>query len=436
MSQRRTGRDKIIALIIFLGLAFTGCGSFVQGTLPVAPETNLPGPTSAQETVQTPPGPSATLLPAHSLRIWLPPEFDPKGNSPQAEILRNHLDLFITINPGIQMDVRVKNEQGTGGLLDSLETTSMAAPLALPDLILLPRSLFETAALKGYLKQVDNLSSLSNSAEWYSYAHELSELQGSIFGLPFAGDALLMVFQAEDTLRAPKTWEDVINLGKIMSFPAADPQALFTLTQYQASGGFIQDTQGRPQLDEAILAEVLGFYQQAQAAGTIPFWITQYETDDQIWDVWLTHQSQFNITWATRLLQQPFPDQQLATLPTGSGEAFTLATGWVWAVASPTEQRQELAMRLLEHLGEPEFLGKWTSAAGYLPPRLDSFTFWSDAQPGEIAQTLCLSARLVPATDILSTLSPVLRQAVFSVLRQQGDPLDAARQAAQTLAPP
>ena len=65
------------------------------------------------------------------VRIWLPPQFDPRSGTPAAKILKNHLDLFIALNPGVQIEVRIKAEDGPGGLLDSLGSTNVAAPLAL-----------------------------------------------------------------------------------------------------------------------------------------------------------------------------------------------------------------------------------------------------------------------------------------------------------------
>ena len=52
------------------------------------------------------------------VRIWLPPEFDPDGNSPASSLLKARLEQFATENPDIRLEVRVKALEGAGGLLE------------------------------------------------------------------------------------------------------------------------------------------------------------------------------------------------------------------------------------------------------------------------------------------------------------------------------
>ena len=81
--------------------------------------------------------------------------------------------------------MRIKAPDGPGGLLDSLTTASAAAPLALPDLVALPRPIMETAALKGLVHPYQNLTSPIDEPDWYPYARQLARLQDSIFGIAF-----------------------------------------------------------------------------------------------------------------------------------------------------------------------------------------------------------------------------------------------------------
>jgi hypothetical protein len=73
----------------------------------------------------------------------------------------------------------VKALDGTGGLLDALVSANAAAPLALPDLVLLPRPLLESAALKGLLHPYDGLSSLMDDPSWFDYARQLAHFKSS-----------------------------------------------------------------------------------------------------------------------------------------------------------------------------------------------------------------------------------------------------------------
>ena len=95
---------------------------------------------------------------------------------------------------------------GQGGLLDALTATNAAAPGALPSLILLNRQDMETAALKGLILPLDDMTAVMGSTDWYPYAQDLARLQGSIFGLPFAGDALALVYRPVRFPSPPKSW--------------------------------------------------------------------------------------------------------------------------------------------------------------------------------------------------------------------------------------
>jgi ABC-type glycerol-3-phosphate transport system substrate-binding protein len=335
---------------------------------------------------------------------------------------------------GVQIEVRVKAEDGPGGILDSLETANVAAPLALPDLIVLSHPQLEIAAIKGYVRPLDSLAQILEDPGWYPYSRQLGRLQDSVFGLPFAGEAQVVIFRKKEIMQAPKSWEDVLKLNDVLGFPASDPRALFTLQQYQAAGGQVQDEQGRPALDKNILAEVLIFYQKAQNAGVFPYWLAQFETDAQGWDAWNAGQFPLNVVWSTQFLQQPAESGLVAgAVPTRSGQPYTLARGWVWAIASPNTERQELALRLVEYLSDPEFLGKWTATAGYIPPHLSALDQWPDDPRRQFVADLASSAHLYPSENLLSALGPILRQSVLAVLRQQADPVQAASQAVELL---
>lgn len=149
MPVNRSALWRAVSLVAALAL-LVGCSQPApSGPNPTAQEpastTSAPVPAAAGQ--ETPP-PASPENPG-TLRLWLPPQFDPSGNTPAAQILRQRLNEFSRRYPDVTLDVRVKAVDGPGGLLDSLTTASAAAPGALPDLVALPRELMETAALKG-----------------------------------------------------------------------------------------------------------------------------------------------------------------------------------------------------------------------------------------------------------------------------------------------
>lgn len=391
------------------------------------------------ETVQaTSGGPAGTAQPTETgtlpangtvLKVWLPPEFNPLGSDPASALLKARLDQFTAQNPDVKLDVRIKDLEGEGGMLESLVSAGVAAPLALPDLVLLPRPLLESATLKGLLHSFDGLTNIMEDPGWYEYARQMAHVQSGTYGIPFAGDAMVLAYHPSMRSVPPQDLETAISLGEVMLIPATDPQALGTLNAYLSEGGAVQDNQGRPSLDEAILTRVLGFDQRSSQAGVMPYWLTQYSTDGQVWEAFLGNPYPMAVTWASSYLNPALvgtQDLAVAPVPTLNGNPYTLATGWSWALAGQDAERRLQAVKLAEFLADKDFLAGWSSAAGYLPPRQDALQGWQDTADRQVLQQVSASAHLMPPVDLLSSLGPALEQAVVDVLKAQSDPQTAA----------
>ncbi len=372
------------------------------------------------------------------MRIWLPPEFDPASGTPAGNMLQARIAEFNLRRPKVRIEVRIKAASGPGGLLDSLTTTSAAAPRALPDLIALPRQELETAAIKGLLTPYDHLTAVMDGSDWFQYAQQLARVQDSVYGLPFAGDILVMAYHVEVLPAPPVDWKSVLTLKSPVPlfFPAADPQALFTIALYQSNDGPLRDNQGRPFLDVTKLSEVFSFYRDSEQAGMMLDSVTQIQNEDQVWDEFQKGRTDFAVIWASRYLASPGANTAIAPLPTRSGQPYTLANGWVWALDAHQTGRQALSIELAEFLTEPGFLANWTEAAGYLPARVSSLNAWSNTSVRAAIDPLAVSARLQPAADIISSLGNPLQQATVRVLGQQQDPAKAAQKAADGLTGP
>ena len=419
-------------------LALVGCsGVFPPGGTQDARQTPNASPTivPAPAFTQLPQG-TATPAGPVTLHVWVPPQFDPASGTPAGNLLKARLEEFTARRPGVQVDVRVKAASGVGGLLDSLTTTSAVAPRALPDLIALPRPMLETAALKGLLHPFDGLTAAMEDLDWYEYARQLAHLQSSTFGLPFAGDALTLFYHPSAAGAPPADWNAAIKSAVPMVFAAADPLALVTLALYQAAGGPILDDQGRPTLDARILADVLTFYQDASRSGVLPEGVAQVQNEDQVWESFKEKRAGLAATWASSYLTEPITDTALAPLPTQNGTPFTLATGWVWALAASQPERQGLSAQLAEFLTDSAFLSKWTEAAEVLPTRPSSMQTSSGSTLKLQQSQMLLSARPFPLADVQASLGPVLQEATLKVLKGQSDPLAAAQAAVKSLAGP
>jgi ABC-type glycerol-3-phosphate transport system substrate-binding protein len=382
-------------------------------------------PTTPEET-----GVATLPLGGSLVRIWLPPEFDPDGNSSASSLLKARMAEFASENPDVRLEVRVKALEGTGGLLESLVAANVAAPLTIPDLVLLPRPLLESATVKGLLYPYDGLTSIMDDPSWFEYARQLAHVQSSTYGIPFAGDALVLAYHPSIVEIPPVDLESSLLLGEVLLYPATDPQALFTLSMYMADSESLQDAQGRPSLDVAVLTKILEFDQRASLAGVMPSWLAQYSNDSQVWEAFVDNPYPMAITWTSAFLSHKLADPNdlaIAIIPTPDGTPFTLATGWSWALANQDPAQRSLAINLAEYLVDKEFLAEWTYAAGYLPPRVDALQSWQDAELRQVIEQVSSSAWLMPPVDMLSSLGPALEQAVVDVLKAQSDAQTAAQ---------
>ncbi len=433
---------KKIKLLLGLGLILMMLLSACQGITLDIPWLSQPTATPTlqagigNEATPTPDAEAtaeATVEPVTSLTLWVPPEMDPESGTEASLILNERLLLFSGMHGGLEVIVRVKDASGTGGLLDALTATSEAAPDALPDLIALTRTDLETAALKDLIFSLDGLTDIPDNADWFNFTHEMALLQGSTFGLPFAADAIVLTYRSASLDTLPATWNELLDGDISLAFPADSNDALLTLALYQAQGGLIQDNQRRPVLEAEPLTTVFELYQTGAKSGVLPPWLNQIQTLGQAWSAFREGQANMAITWASNFLKELPADTTLAPLLPMAAGSVTLGTGMSWALATPDETRQELAVELAEFLVEPQFMAEWTSAAGYLPTRPSALESWEDPALGSVLGQIGSISRLVPSNDIITSLGPLLQEGTRQVLQGMMPPDQAAQTAVDSL---
>ena len=139
------------------------------------------------------------------------------------------------------------------------------------------------------------------------------------------------------------------------------------------------------------------------------------------------------ITWASSYLREAPNDSAALPLPGFQGLPYSLADGWIWAVAAPDASQQASAVALAEYLVESQFAGPWTSALGYSPSRPSALAAWKDEKSKILAGNIATSAHLIPPEEVTSILGPLLKQAVLQVLNGQASPSEAAQAAVAKL---
>lgn len=402
--------SRILRSVFLLGVLLSaGCASLEPLLASLA--TPSPVPTPAARATSTPvPLPTEIASPTPEsmhLRVWLPEQFNPAGENRQAEILTQRLAEFQSLHPDLELEIRIKKAEGDTGILNALSVTSKAAPGALPDLALLSRSDLEVAAGLGLVHPIDGLSTSLDDPNWYGYAQQLAHIQNTGYGLPFLGDALILVYYPE--LGQIVTWEDVLASNGQIVFPAGNPQGLVGLSLYASTGANILDAQGLPMLDQAALTVVLNLVRDGVSKDVFPASLSNIANEPQALQIYRTGSANKAIIWF--MSHHPDSDGTIMPLPGLDEMSFAYATGWIWALAGADPENQQLAAELAEFLVAKDFLEEWTRATGYLPTRP------SIVEEGDRTLTAILeSAHPVPSRDALAVLGPLMQEALTRVL--------------------
>ena len=409
-----------IGFLVLLVVGISSCNfpDLISGN----PPTEYPGEADISPTPAPSSTPNVPGSQSKDLIIWVPPQFDPGDGSTASNLFLSRLDEFTSRRPQTDIQVRVKALSGEQDLLETLRTTRDAAPLILPDLIALPRSLMEEAIDDGLVLPLNDVTDVLDEDDWYSYAADLSRVNDQVTGIPFAGDVLVLAYKNDTGETPPPDWNAVLKTKKALAFPASDPRSLVTLAHYQSLGQDIIDETGEVVLLEEPLMEVLRYYQQAQAANVMPYWLTQFETDDQAWQSYQERQSTLAITWSSILLGSESTNTELAAMPTKEGKAFAYAEGWVWCVVPSDPDTEQAAIELAEFLTTDSYLLTWSIEAGYLPVRPSGLEGWLEETSYSTISQLLPAAVLIPDIELSKDIGLDIRDAVVAVLKDQVDP--------------
>ncbi len=431
----------LVALLFSSLLGLAGCDLLPETwelpwaqTATVSPEqADIMLPTSITEeatevVAQETPTPAP---PPEKLIIWLPPELDPTGETAAATILRDRLDEFAYLN-SIEIDVRIKAVSGGGGLLDALRTTHAAAPSSSPDVVALSREHLLQAAQDEVVFWNEDLKTVMSDLDWYNFGRDAGMVRGEAMAIPFKGVPMGLVYQSVSQLIPSNEWVDTkMNFG-IFGFAADDPRGTFLLMLYLSLGGQVQNEQGIAILQEAPLTAALQTLKDGLNTGHINDQVVTMQNSEQVWDAFGTR------VFSTAFLPVDVVLQGWKTTPGAPDPAFTspsitLSDAWVWALGSQEPQRQELAVALITHLSETQFLAKWSEALNALPPRPSALGSWEETALKPALEKMASGAVLYPPDAIMNNLGPILRNATLLILRDNADVVETAKQAVESV---
>lgn len=421
MKKKISGSGILISILIFI---ITGCNS-------------IPGLQATQDSpVQVTATPTITPSPTEiiadnptriNLSVWLPPRFSPNEEDPAGSLLLQRIDEFNAMYPNLNVNFRIKAESGPASILESLDTARKAAPLVLPDLVLLSSDDMVHAAEEELIFPYPENFFNDDNEDWYDAALPLGKYQFNAYGIPFAADALVAVYNPLVVESFPTSWSDLLLEERTISFPIADPKTVYTLDLYLSNQGRLVDDENNIILEAQSLTDIFSYYFQALSVNLLPPNPAQIDTDESAFSHLVAGRTEIAITWASRYFSLSDSSVAATTPPSIEGNSYTLLKGWVWSVASPNPNEQAAAIELARFLSDQEFAGPWTEAANLLPLRHSALDRWQNEQNRGLAGLVLSVGEPVPPPRVKAIVSTPIRDAILDVITGVQTPSEASQ---------
>jgi ABC-type glycerol-3-phosphate transport system substrate-binding protein len=412
----------------FVGLAVMGLlACFMIGACNPAVEDQTPIVTSTPLSVTATPTTSSEQ-PNDDLQtfiIWVPPLLAPDTTA--GSLLAEHLKTFENAYALLKIEIRVKDESGASGILETLSSASLVAPSTLPDIVLLDPVNLNTAALKGLIEPLDQILPTPKTPEFYSFAINAAFVDSIFYGLPLFSEAEAFAYRKESFEVEPKDWADLLDSTETILFPLGDQTSKFTLIQYISIGGMLVDDKGSPTIDTALLTDLFMFYLSANETGQLPLYALQLPEAEDTW-LALTQGNTNAAVIPVEVLQEALTGDAylVAPWPTRDGSGVTPTRTLSWAVVAKDDQQLDHASQVLQWLSEPTFLGKISQSLGMIPVTPTALQEWSDPEASAILSRLIRVAVPEPNAEEITTFGTLLWNAVEDVLNERSTPQTAA----------
>jgi hypothetical protein len=347
------------------------------------------------------------------ITVWIEPQFDPDADNPAAQLLKSHLQDYLSDHPGAKVEFRLKASAGANAILNALSVTAAAAPDALPTIVLLSRDDMEAAAALGLIRPLDFYVNAMENNDWYPFANKMGKYHNEVFGLPFAADVMVLVLQNEMLQQDYLPFTQIPRQFGPIAFAAGESQPLVPYLWYQSAGGEVFDDQDQPTLEEEAVSALFSAVAGNRQAGILTSSLSQYKSDTELWNKYLDGELNALITWSSHVRAAP-TDYPFTFVPALGSVPYTYADGWVWCLVQKATTDIELNLDLMQHLVSADFLKDWTERSDLLPVRPSSISSFGDQQ-GFIDQLL-LSADLIPPVEMRRSYGAFLSEEINALL--------------------
>ena len=329
-----------------------------------------------------------------------------------------------------------------------------APDIAMVDSYLFPRFYDFARNIGDYLGDV-------SVDDYFPFAKELMTDGGDTKGLQFTTDVRVMFYRKDLISSPPKSWDEVLQMGKDVKgdakdpflFPAGRDEGTMTTTVlplFWSQGGELTDSDGSPAFGDGsnrdAMLKALSFIQQCVKTGITPKRVTEYGAETDLnGDIASGETAMFlGANFQVGLLQDiigadKFVSQwDVAPIPSESGsDSASTAGGQMWSVFTEDKAKQKAGVDFLKSVfvGN-EGMAQWCNVGGYLPPRkpvFDVSAYEGNEYTDTFRKHLDEYARNRPAAESYQDISTALQVAVTEVVSGSSSPEKALDTAASTV---
>lgn len=403
----------ICSLLFLPALILGSCSDGTSTSITDPKESQTPIPSATPAAVD--PTPASQVK---KLVVWLPDSLLATNRDVIIKRIKQQSDKFTASHPEIDVEIRLKKVDSTINLVDTLQSTSLAAPGSLPDLVLLTNEEMEVAALKGLLYPLDEISDLLDSKDWAPAVRDLSAIEDSTFGLPVIGDATVLVSKIGSPID--------ISIYKIdhpiLTF-LNDPKGLLMIGLYYSAGGELSGGPAHLNLDQQALQASFEVINSSFATKAFSSSTMQYGNSSAALKEYTTGKGDQWIGWYSELPASVYSDT-IAPVPGLDDASASLARGWFWTLAGTDQTRRRTAAELAETFSEAEFLSDLAVATHLMPVR-ESKLMDYDLELASRYHIL-QGSHPIPDGVLLVTIGPTLNDAVIEISNGKVTPADLA----------
>lgn len=364
------------------------------------------------------PIPEPTLAGPLRLTVWWPEPLAPLNDDEAAAVLAGQIADFERSQESANVELRLKQAQDVGGIMETLRTASAVAPGVLPDLTLIQREDLMAAVQTGLVHPLEGRVSSTIIGDLHSSALALGQVDNQLYGLPYALEVQHLAYRAQANGGSWR-FESLLSREVSFVFPANRVNGVndVFLVQYLNAGGTLPEG-GTMAINTDALRDTLSFYEQAVSAGIVDPMVLDYSAPANYRHDLTSGVISAAVVTSSVYLDMLAEGQELdyGLIPTSSGQPATILNGWMWVLTTPDADRQALAVAFLNWMLDAERQGQYNEVVHMLPSQRTALRRWDNPAYAQFASGLLDNATLPLTESQAGPAARALQNALTAVL--------------------